>query len=1131
MADKRITDLPLILSGDVTSTDVLPIVDVNLDITNKIEVDQLKSYILTGVNDFYVTGGTYSNGTITLGRQNGSVSISGLYTGETSYVNSLTTGTGLSADTTTGNVTIINTDPDQVVSISGGTNVDVTGTYPNFNIALTGLSDNNTYTTGTTISGNVVEFNRTDTQNAYDVNLSGITYTNIITSPTQIATNVDTTNDYLGITGSAVLSDEASNYGVVWTNGSNQGTGFNPWVISTQPNTGVFLGNPASDGMGTTGIGTNAFALFATDGSNYVSTSRTFTTPLSVGEVFSFYWVINFDANGGNKGFDLKAGGVAIFNANNNNTSTITSNLLAPYNVVDGGYGTTPMLVTLTRDSSTQYTITITSRSGGPTYSAPINSSLAVDELSFYCGAQSDGLGQRNLFFNKLQITQNVSLNKVSVDELKIALNVSTGLYSAGTGTDSTVRINTSNFANGNCSIVAGGFCNTSSGYIATVSGGYNNTSSGDFSTVSGGISNAAIGYSSTVGGGQQNTSSGCFSTVSGGQQNTSSGCFSTVSGGYQNKAKVDRSTIGGGQDNVVGVIGGVDGVYNESYLGSTLNGIFTNISPTSNLVGTGAGATFNFGFTLGVPDFATRNNIGEGYQNGDQLLFDGTLFGGSSGTDDVTLNVNVTDFGQLSTVSGGIRNTTSFYSSTVSGGAQNTANRNYATIGGGSNNISSGDGSFIGAGANNTISQEGLSIIGGGRYNTVSSIYGIIVGGGNNDITQTGSRSNIGGGVNNTISAYNATIGGGRCNKIDTITTQSGYYVFGSSIGGGSCNTISSYSAIYNSYGNTIAGGTCNVTVSSYSNGQTIGGGYRNTTSGNYSTVSGGYCNTSSGCVSTIGGGRLNTSSGFYSTVGGGRANVSSGECSVVNGGEGNNAGGCHSFIGGGFQNVSGINGYVTNVTGFVYTGGTFNSTFTGVIPTSTASGKGSNASFNFSFLGGVLQSVIIQFAGSGYVNGDTLYFNGNSFAGGSSPVDDVWITIQSTSDSFTTVVGGSQNTSSGYLSIVGAGYFNTSSGCYSFVGGGFGNATIGIYSIIGGGSQNTSINGCSAILGGQCNTAQHDCSFIVGSGICSTAANTTHMNCLNLKDIPVDPAPATLPSGTVYRCSTTGNILHICI
>lgn len=103
MADKRITDLPLILSGDITSTDVLPIVDVNLDITNKIEVNQLKSYILNGVNDFYVTGGTYSNGTITLNRQNGSILINGLYTGTTDvYV------TGATYNTNTGIITFVN---------------------------------------------------------------------------------------------------------------------------------------------------------------------------------------------------------------------------------------------------------------------------------------------------------------------------------------------------------------------------------------------------------------------------------------------------------------------------------------------------------------------------------------------------------------------------------------------------------------------------------------------------------------------------------------------------------------------------------------------------------------------------------------------------------------------------------------------------------------------------------------------------------------------------------------------------------------------------------------------------------------------------------------------------------------
>ena len=138
---------------------------------------------ITGFTDTFVTGGTYSAGTTTFtNNSGGTFNVSGFYTGETSYVNSLTTGVGLSGDTTTGAITIINTDPDQVVTISGGTgittggtypnftitnslpdqtvvlnsgtNIDVNGTYPNFTINVTGLTDNDTYVTGFTYSAN-----------------------------------------------------------------------------------------------------------------------------------------------------------------------------------------------------------------------------------------------------------------------------------------------------------------------------------------------------------------------------------------------------------------------------------------------------------------------------------------------------------------------------------------------------------------------------------------------------------------------------------------------------------------------------------------------------------------------------------------------------------------------------------------------------------------------------------------------------------------------------------------------------------------------------------------------------------------------------------------------------------------
>ena len=59
------------------------------------------------------------------------------------------------------------------------------------------------------------------------------------------------------------FTDNAGNYSS-WTTGSNQGTGFGAWAFTTGANSGSFLGNPSNNGMGTSGIGTNAFALYAT---------------------------------------------------------------------------------------------------------------------------------------------------------------------------------------------------------------------------------------------------------------------------------------------------------------------------------------------------------------------------------------------------------------------------------------------------------------------------------------------------------------------------------------------------------------------------------------------------------------------------------------------------------------------------------------------------------------------------------------------------------------------------------------------------------------------------------------------------------------------------------------------------
>lgn len=178
------------------------------EFTNGLTANTLTVNGINITGDTYTTGGTYSNGTLDFYNNNGgNYQVFGLYTGQTSYVNSLTTGVGLSGDSTTGSITIINTDPDQIVTISGGTGILTGGTYPNFtientlpdqvvsisggtNIQINGVYPNfgvdfNGQTTfdylplsGGTVSGNTIFTSglTANTLNVNGVNITGDTY-------------------------------------------------------------------------------------------------------------------------------------------------------------------------------------------------------------------------------------------------------------------------------------------------------------------------------------------------------------------------------------------------------------------------------------------------------------------------------------------------------------------------------------------------------------------------------------------------------------------------------------------------------------------------------------------------------------------------------------------------------------------------------------------------------------------------------------------------------------------------------------------------------------------------------------------------------------------------------------------
>jgi hypothetical protein len=92
------------------------------------------------VNDSFV----YSNGTEGVGYALLTDGTGYAYWGPVSAatpssgVTSITVGDGLSANSTTGAVEIINTAPNQTVTITGGTNIEITGTYPDFGVNFTG---------------------------------------------------------------------------------------------------------------------------------------------------------------------------------------------------------------------------------------------------------------------------------------------------------------------------------------------------------------------------------------------------------------------------------------------------------------------------------------------------------------------------------------------------------------------------------------------------------------------------------------------------------------------------------------------------------------------------------------------------------------------------------------------------------------------------------------------------------------------------------------------------------------------------------------------------------------------------------------------------------------------------------
>ena len=140
-------------------------------------------------------GGAFTGGTVT----GATIFTNGLtantFSAGTYYnlpVSGVTGGTGISASSSNGLVTIVNTAPDQTVTLSGGTNIEIDGTYPNFGVSVTGITElfnNYLPLSGGTVTGETI-FTSGLTANTFS--LSTIPNTN--TTNTDVLTLNETTN-------------------------------------------------------------------------------------------------------------------------------------------------------------------------------------------------------------------------------------------------------------------------------------------------------------------------------------------------------------------------------------------------------------------------------------------------------------------------------------------------------------------------------------------------------------------------------------------------------------------------------------------------------------------------------------------------------------------------------------------------------------------------------------------------------------------------------------------------------------------------------------------------------------------------------------------------------------------------
>lgn len=182
-----------------------------------------------------------------------------------------------------------------------------------------------------------------------------------------------------------------------WTNGTNEGLGFTPWMLTTQGSAGFFLGSSQLDGFGNVDVDEKSFGMYGNPaGGNYALASRSL---LNWDDGASFDMELAIAYRNGDKGINLQSpSGAHLFNFKASNDKYIAQDVELNWPYMQ----TAQFLITVTQNGQ-NLDVEVDYMPTSYSYSTTINNqTLGSFELYVTNTNSSDPLN--NLYFNRLHV-------------------------------------------------------------------------------------------------------------------------------------------------------------------------------------------------------------------------------------------------------------------------------------------------------------------------------------------------------------------------------------------------------------------------------------------------------------------------------------------------------------------------------------------------------------------------------------------------------------------------------------------------------------------------------------------------------------------------------------------------------